>query len=239
MLSSTFGLEENHFLSDVLKILTHHQHTQTFTDVFHPSISSFNQHLQRLSLVAVHLWILVISQPPLYNSSLIPAFFSFLSKFHLKPLQQLTNSAATMSHYQGGYLAVPSFDGPSDTRSDTSRRSGGSQSRHQSQLSGSHVSASYQGSQAPGSRRPSNSGASSEPQGYPKPLGYDPGREKKFGEGFNKNVDLPPEAYVEVSSQPRVSKFHADADLVQRANLTLHLHDAPALAHRARRSESR
>ncbi|ROW02467.1 hypothetical protein VMCG_06148 [Cytospora schulzeri] len=107
-----------------------------------------------------------------------------------------------MSYYQGGYLSVPSFDGPSDTRSNTSHRSGGSQSRHHSQPSGSHVSASHvsashHGSQAPGSRPPSNAGGASGPQGYPEPLGYDPGREKKFGEDFNKNIDLPPEAYVQ------------------------------------------
>ncbi|KUI56371.1 Protein argonaute [Cytospora mali] len=86
-----------------------------------------------------------------------------------------------MSQLPRDYLPVPAFDGPSDTRSDTSRRSGGSQPR----------------SQVPGSRSPSDAGRSSGPQGYPKPLGYDPGRERKFGEDFNKNVDLPPEAYVQ------------------------------------------
>lgn len=54
-----------------------------------------------------------------------------------------------MSQNQGGYLAIPSFDGPSDTRSATSHRSGGSQSHHPSQVSGSHVSGSQHGSQAP------------------------------------------------------------------------------------------
>lgn len=92
-----------------------------------------------------------------------------------------------MSRDGDGYLSIPSFDGPSDIRSDTSHRSGGSPSRH---TSTSH----------PGSRRPSNAGSSSGPQGYPAPFGFDPAREKKkFGEDFNKNVDLPPEAYVEVS----------------------------------------
>lgn len=118
-----------------------------------------------------------------------------------------------------GYLQVPSsYDGPSDTRSQGSHHSGGgsrSHSRRTSQVSGSHVSASHPGSQAPGSappsnvgapsgpvgsRPPSNVGGRSPPRGYPKPLGYDPAREpKKFGEEFNKNLDLPPEAYVEVS----------------------------------------
>lgn len=77
------------------------------------------------------------------------------------------------------------------------------------------MSASYPGSQAPGSappsnvgapsgaagsRPPSNVGSRSPPRGYPEPLGYDPARErKKFGDDFNKNLDLPPEAYVAVS----------------------------------------
>ncbi|KAK2609741.1 hypothetical protein N8I77_003228 [Diaporthe amygdali] len=117
--------------------------------------------------------------------------------------------------YQGGYLPVPSFDGPSDTRSQGSHHSGGgsrSHSRRTSQASGSHMSASHPGSQAPGSappsnvgapsgpvgsRPPSNVGGRSPPRGYPEPLGFDPAREpKKFGEDFNKRIDLPPEAYV-------------------------------------------
>lgn len=122
-----------------------------------------------------------------------------------------------MSRYPG-YLQVPSYDGPSDTRSQGSHHSGGgsrSHSRRTSQVSGSHVSASHPGSQAPGSAPPSNVGAPSgpagsrpssnvggrsPPRGYPEPLGFDPAREpKKFGDDFNKNLDLPPEAYVEVS----------------------------------------
>ncbi|KAG6357971.1 hypothetical protein INS49_013854 [Diaporthe citri] len=121
-----------------------------------------------------------------------------------------------MPRYPGGYLQVPSFDGPSDTRSQGSHHSGGgsrSHSRRTSQVSGSHVSASHPGSQAPGSAPPSNMGAPSgpvgsrpssnvggrsPPRGYPEPLGFDPAREpKKFGEDFNKNLDLPPEAYVQ------------------------------------------
>lgn len=122
-----------------------------------------------------------------------------------------------MSRYPSGYLQIPSLDGPSDTRSQGSHQSGGgsqSHSRRTSQVSGSHVSASHPGSQAPGSAPPSNVGAPSgpvgsrpssnvggrsPPRGYPEPLGYDPAREPKtFGEDFNKNIDLPPEAYVEV-----------------------------------------
>lgn len=125
-----------------------------------------------------------------------------------------------MSRYPGNnYLQVPSsaYDGPSDTRSQGSHHSSGSRShsRRTSQVSGSHVSASHPGSQAPGSappsnvgapsgpvgsRPPSNVGGRSPPRGYPEPLGFDPAREpKKFGEDFNKNIDLPPEAYVAVS----------------------------------------
>lgn len=145
------------------------------------------------------------------------------------PLQQLTTSSVTMSHKQG-YLSVPSFDGPSDSRSDTSHRSGGSQSRHASQPSGS---------QAPSSHPPSNAGASSQPQGYPAPLGYDPSRERKFGDDFNKNVDLPPEAYVDVSTQRFNQGFDLNADPVTRASSTVPSPAAPALAPRARRLESK
>lgn len=117
------------------------------------------------------------------------------------------------------YLAVPSFDGPSDTRSRSgSQNSAGSHSRHPSQggashvsgshVSGSHVSASQGGGSRAGgsSRPPSNVGAASGPQGYPQPLGYDPGRdeptespEEIHRKQVGKRVDLPPEAFVEVS----------------------------------------
>ncbi|KAI3402056.1 hypothetical protein diail_4030 [Diaporthe ilicicola] len=122
-----------------------------------------------------------------------------------------------MSRYHGDYMQVPSFDGPSDTRSQGSHHSdSGSRthSRRTSQVSGSHVSASHPGSQAPGSAPPSNVGApsgpsgsrppsdvggSSPPRGYPEPLGFDPGRDPRKSDTFNKNIDLPPEAYVQVS----------------------------------------
>lgn len=126
-----------------------------------------------------------------------------------------------MSHY----LTVPSFDGPSDTRSRSgSQHSTGSHSRHPSQGGGSHASASHvSGSHASGldasasqvggsraggsSRPPSNVGAAAIPQGYPQALGYDPGRddlpespEEEHRKQVGKRVDLPAEAYVEVSS---------------------------------------
>jgi hypothetical protein len=131
-----------------------------------------------------------------------------------------------MSQYPGGYLQVPSYDGPSDTRSQGSHNSGGgsrSHSRRTSQVSGSHVSASYPGSQAPGSappsnvgapsgsvgsRPPSNVGSRSPPRGYPEPLGFDPARDPiKVTEEFNKNIDLPPEAYVKVRENTLHSTF--------------------------------
>ncbi|KAK7727333.1 hypothetical protein SLS63_007153 [Diaporthe eres] len=110
--------------------------------------------------------------------------------------------------YPQGYLQVPSYDGPSDTRSQGSHHSGGgsrSHSRLTSQVSGSHVSASHPGSQTPGSappsntgapsgsmgsRPPSNMGSRSPPRGYPKPLGFDPGRLSKKDDDreLNKNI---------------------------------------------------
>lgn len=126
--------------------------------------------------------------------------------------------------YPGGYLQVPSYDGPSDTRSQGSHHSGSgsrSHSRRTSQVSGSHMSASHPGSQAPGSappsnvgapsgsvgsRPPSNVGSRSPPRGYPEPLGFDPGRDrepKTYAEevrDVNRNIDLPPEAYVKVNN---------------------------------------
>lgn len=153
-----------------------------------------------------------------------------------------------MSRYPGGYLQVPSLDGPSDTRSQGSHHSGGgsrSHSRRTSQVSGSHVSASHPGSQAPGSappsnvgapsgpvgsRPPSNVGGRSPPRGYPEPLGYDPAREpKKFGEDFNKNLDLPPEAYVAVS-------LALQNMLLLRRSLTLSSGQAFPPLHQAPRS---
>lgn len=163
-----------------------------------------------------------------------------------------------MSRYQGDYLQVPSYDGPSDTRSQGSHHSGGdsrSHSRRTSQVSGSHVSASQHGSQAPGSAPPSNVGApsgpsgsrpSSEvggrspPRGYPKPLGFDPGREgrePKFGSDFNKNIDLPPEAYVKASFtlQNRLLPY-CIANFFIRENLTFPSPPAQAWAPAAGRS---
>lgn len=156
-----------------------------------------------------------------------------------------------MSRYPGGYLQVPmgSYDGPSDTRSQGSHHSGGgsrSHSRRTSQVSGSHVSASHPGSQAPGSappsnvgapsgsvgsRPPSNVGGRSPPRGYPEPLGFDPAREpKKFGEDFNKNLDLPPEAYVAVSLPLQ------NCLLLHRCSLTLFSGQARHPIHQAPRS---
>lgn len=118
------------------------------------------------------------------------------------------------------YLVVPSFDGPSDTRSrDGSQRSAGSHSRHlsqggpshggPSQARGSHVPASHHGGSRAGgsSRPPSNVGTGSGPVGYPAALGYDPARlgqdseetpETMHRKNIGKRVDLPAEAYVQV-----------------------------------------
>lgn len=156
-----------------------------------------------------------------------------------------------MSRYPGGYLQVPSYDGPSDTRSQGSHHSGGgsrSHSRRTSQVSGSHVSASHPGSQAPGSAPPSNVGAPSgpvgsrpssnvggrsPPRGYPEPLGFDPARDpKKPGQEFNKNIDLPPEAYVEVSLALQKS-------ILLRCLLTFSSGPAPHPLHQAPRSGQR
>lgn len=89
------------------------------------------------------------------------------------------------------YLGISPFDGPSDTRSRSgSQHSAGSQAR----------------SEGGRSRAGSASAAASGPKGYPKPLGFDPGREGKpmlpeeersFQVG--RRVDLPPEAFVKVS----------------------------------------
>lgn len=122
------------------------------------------------------------------------------------------------------YLAVPSFDGPSDTRSrDGSQRSTGSHSRNisqggPSQGGGTHASASqYGGSRAGGSScPPSNVGAGTGPVGYPTALGYDPARmrddfeptpEELHRKEVGKRVDLPPEAYVEVCSNCTITIF--------------------------------
>lgn len=85
-----------------------------------------------------------------------------------------------MSHY----MTAPSFDGPSDTRS---------------QPGGFSASGS--------NRSPSNVGTASGPVGYPAPLGFDPARmepvlspEENHRIQVSKRVDLPAEAYMQVSS---------------------------------------
>lgn len=105
-------------------------------------------------------------------------------------------------------MTVPSFDGPSDTRSRSgSQHSAGSHSRNPSHPGGSHVSASQAGrSNAGGSSRPpSNAGAPANPEGYPQPLGFDPGRDEKpetpedvHRKTVGRRVDLPPEAFIDV-----------------------------------------
>lgn len=167
-------------------------------------------HLHLLSNQVTSIFDLGISHPP-FNS------------LQHRPLRQpLTNSSDTSpSANMSRYLVVPSFDGPSDTRSRSgSHHSQGSQgaqshSRHpsqgggsQSHVSGSHVSASPGGGARAGgsSRPPSNVGAASGPTGYPQALGYDPGRDEKplspeeeHRIHVGKRVDLPAEAFVDVS----------------------------------------
>lgn len=76
------------------------------------------------------------------------------------------------------YLAVPQFDGPSDTR----ERSGSQSSQgHRSQGSQSRSAApsSHAPSQGTASRPPSNAGSSrGPPVGYPAATGRDPGRDE-------------------------------------------------------------
>lgn len=115
-----------------------------------------------------------------------------------------------MSHY----LDVPSFDGPSDTRSRDGSQYGGSHSRHHSQGGPSQQAG---GSRAGGSSRPpSNVGTGAGPVGYPAALGYDPARlgpnsdespEIMHRRAVGKRVDLPAEAYVEVRFQNKMYKF--------------------------------
>lgn len=121
------------------------------------------------------------------------------------------------------YLDVPSFDGPSDTRSRDGSHYGGSHSRHHSQGGPSQQAG---GSRAGGSSRPpSNVGAGSGPVGYPAALGYDPARlghdseetpEIMHRKTVGKRVDLPAEAYLEVRVRNIISldppRNHANFD---------------------------
>ncbi|CAN8104783.1 unnamed protein product [Discula destructiva] len=107
------------------------------------------------------------------------------------------------------YLAVPSFDGPSDTRdrssSTGSRHSSGSQPRPSPSSQGGGRIAS--GS----SRAPSAVDTRGPPVGYPEATGRDPGRfesgerlltnEEQHRLDVGKRVDLPAEAFVEAGGR--------------------------------------
>ena len=93
-------------------------------------------------------------------------------------------------------LAVPNFDGTSDTRS---------QGRSQPSGGGSRPGSNTGGSQ-PGRSRSGSAGQKT--SAFPPGLGFDPALDDPSKSmNFNKNLDLPPEAYAKVSHFERHQAF--------------------------------
>lgn len=150
------------------------------------------------------------------------------------------------------YLQVPStYDGPSDTRSQgspgRSSQHGGSQhggsqrigtpaqSPARSQGGGSHMSPgggsrSRAESGASSGRPRGESGAQRAPSGNPSPFppgtGRDPALEPgRRPQGMNTRIDLPPEAFVQVSHS-QFSWYRTLANIIYRIHARLLLHAA-------------
>ena len=89
-------------------------------------------------------------------------------------------------------LAVPNFDGTSDTRSQGRSQHSGGGSRPGSNTGGSQSGRSRSGS------------ASQKTSAFPPGLGFDPALDDPSKSmNFNKNLDLPPEAYAKVGHLER------------------------------------